>query len=97
MPCAHAPWPTRSSQMPILGGWCERCSSSKPTKRQSGETRSVVDPASISERVVNRGVQVRLNRLYGEWTRAEAEQHGLPVLSSRPWETLPDRVIAAIG
>jgi hypothetical protein len=43
------------------------------------------------------GLQVRLNRLYGEWIRAEAEQHGLPVLSSRPWETLPDRVIAAMG
>ena len=42
-------------------------------------------------------VQVRLNWLYGQWLRGEAEAHGLPILPSRPWETLPDRVVMAVG
>jgi 2-phosphoglycerate kinase len=42
-------------------------------------------------------VQVRLNWLYGQWLRGEAEAHGLLVLPSRPWETLADRVVMATG
>lgn len=41
-------------------------------------------------------VQVRLNWLYGQWIRTTAEEHGLPVVFCRPWETLPERVIAAV-
>ncbi len=41
--------------------------------------------------------QARMNRLYGRWLHQEAERMGLPVLPSRPWPTLADRIIAAIG
>lgn len=34
-------------------------------------------------------------RLHGEWLRAQAEEAGLPVLSPEPWDTLPDRILAA--
>jgi 2-phosphoglycerate kinase len=34
-------------------------------------------------------------RLYGEWLRAQAEEAGLPVLLPEPWDTLPDRILAA--
>lgn len=40
--------------------------------------------------------QVRMNWLYGQWLRQEAERHGLPVVSSRPWDTLLRRVLEAI-
>jgi hypothetical protein len=39
--------------------------------------------------------QVRMNHLYGAWLCAEAAHQGLPVLTSRPWSTLPDRILAA--
>ncbi len=40
---------------------------------------------------------VRAVWLYGQWVRQEAEAHGLPVVPVRPWMTLTDRVLAAIG
>jgi hypothetical protein len=38
---------------------------------------------------------VEMNRSYGAWLRGEAEHYGHAWVSARPWETLPDRVIAA--
>ncbi len=39
---------------------------------------------------------VRGSWLYGEWLRAEAERYGLPVLSSRPYETSLTRALALL-
>lgn len=39
---------------------------------------------------------VRGSWLYGEWLRAEAERFGLPVLSSRPHDTLLARALALL-
>lgn len=33
--------------------------------------------------------------LYGQWLVEEARHYGLPVLESRPWSTLLERIIAA--
>lgn len=41
--------------------------------------------------------QARMNLLYGQWLRREAERYNLPVLPARPWETLPDRILSATG
>jgi 2-phosphoglycerate kinase len=35
--------------------------------------------------------------LYGQWLKEEAERYGLPVLPARPWDTLFERIIAAIS
>jgi len=35
------------------------------------------------------------NWLYGNWLRQQAQQHGQPWVESRPWTTLPDRLIQA--
>lgn len=40
--------------------------------------------------------QMRVARDYGGWLRAEAGKHGLPVLESRPVETLFERVLAVL-
>jgi len=53
---------------------------------------------AIDERTrIEQDTQVRVNWLYGQWIRATAAEHRLPVVSSRPWETLPQRVIAAVS
>ncbi len=39
--------------------------------------------------------QARMNKLYGEWLGRETQRLGLPMLSSRPFDHLDDRVIAA--
>ena len=44
-------------------------------------------------------LQRRLTRqswLFGEWLRREAEAHGVPVVAVRPWDTLVERVLAAV-
>jgi 2-phosphoglycerate kinase len=38
----------------------------------------------------------RSSWLYGQWLRDEAAARGLPLLPARPWDTLLDRVLAAI-
>ena len=40
--------------------------------------------------------RAQVSRLYGEWLTEEAEWYGLPALSARPWETLMERIIAAV-
>jgi hypothetical protein len=39
----------------------------------------------------------RVSWLYGQWLRQEAEAYGVPTLASRPWDTLTERALAAIG
>jgi 2-phosphoglycerate kinase len=39
----------------------------------------------------------RVSWLYGQWLKQEAEQYGLPVLPARPWDTVFDRIIAAVS
>lgn len=34
--------------------------------------------------------------LHGQWLANEARRYGLPVLESHPWETLAERIVAAI-
>ena len=38
----------------------------------------------------------RASWLYGQWLRQEALAHELPTVPARPWETLTERVLAAI-
>lgn len=40
--------------------------------------------------------RARISQLYGEWLRAEAGRHGQIALPARPWDTLADRIIAAL-
>ena len=40
--------------------------------------------------------RARVSWLYGQWLKQEAERYGLPVLASRPWDTLFERIIAAL-
>ena len=35
--------------------------------------------------------------LFGRWLTIEAERYGLPVLAPRPWDTLGERVLAAVA
>jgi 2-phosphoglycerate kinase len=41
--------------------------------------------------------RARVSWLHGAWLRREAERYGLPVVSSRPWETVLERLIAAVS
>lgn len=40
--------------------------------------------------------EARARWLHGWWLSREAEQYGLPVVEPRPWETLDERILAAI-
>lgn len=35
--------------------------------------------------------------LYGVWLKKECERYGLPALHAKPWDSLPDRIVEAIG
>lgn len=39
--------------------------------------------------------EARAKWLFGQWLQGEAERYRLPVLASRPWDTLGERVLAA--
>jgi 2-phosphoglycerate kinase len=41
--------------------------------------------------------RARVSWLHGQWLRQEAERHGLPVVLARPWETVLERLIAAVS
>jgi len=41
--------------------------------------------------------EARAKWLYGQWLAAEALRFGLPVLESRPWSTLLERLMRVIG
>jgi hypothetical protein len=38
-----------------------------------------------------------LQHAQGRWLSEEARRAGLPVLAARPWTTLADRILAAVG
>ena len=40
--------------------------------------------------------QARAAWLYGEWLRSEALRHNVPIIEPTPWQTLNERIIAAI-
>ncbi|HXR66134.1 MAG TPA: hypothetical protein VN729_09425 [Ktedonobacteraceae bacterium] len=40
---------------------------------------------------------VRASWLYGQWLRRQADHYNLPIVESRPWETLLERVLAVVG
>jgi 2-phosphoglycerate kinase len=42
------------------------------------------------------GTRARVSWLYGQWLKEEAERYGLPALPARPWDTLFERIIAAL-
>ncbi len=46
---------------------------------------------------VEQQTQVRMSYLYGEWLRQEALSLSLPVIESRPWDTLARRIIEVTG
>ncbi len=40
--------------------------------------------------------RVRASWLYGQWLKTEANQHRVPVVPPRPWETLGDRLLQVV-
>jgi hypothetical protein len=46
------------------------------------------------------GMQItraQVSVLKGAWLRQEAEKYGVPVVAARPWETVFERVVEAVG
>ena len=41
--------------------------------------------------------RAQVSGLHGLWLREEAERHGLPVAPARPWDTVLERLIAALA
>ncbi len=55
--------------------------------------------ANYARREPEQGEQAfraRVSGLYGEWLKRECERLGLPVIPSRPWETLLERLVAQL-
>ena len=55
---------------------------------------------NFSQREPDSGPQTkraRVSWLHGQWLKHEAERYGLPMLPARPWDTLFDRIIAAVS
>ena len=44
----------------------------------------------------NVALRSRVSFLYGNWLGAEAQRYGVPAIEARPWESLFERVVAAI-
>jgi 2-phosphoglycerate kinase len=64
----------------------------EPQERQLLANYLAREPAS--------GPQVKrahVSALHGLWLRREAERRGLPVVPARPWDTLLERLIAAVS
>ncbi|MFD8596060.1 AAA family ATPase [Kitasatospora sp. NPDC059646] len=62
------------------------------------------DPARIGENYAHRepdrgpqSVRAEVSAAYSRWLAAEARAHGLPVLDCRPYDTLPQRLAAALA
>ena len=56
--------------------------------------------ANYMAREPQSGPQVKraqVSWLHGLWLKQEAERHGLPVVLSRPWDTVFERLIAAVS
>lgn len=59
-------------------------------------TNMVARGRAISERTDSElRTEARAKWLYGQWLIEEAQRYKMPVLTSRPWETLPERVMVA--
>lgn len=41
--------------------------------------------------------RARVSRLFGEWLKGECDRHGLTALPARPWGTLLERTLRAVG
>ncbi len=41
--------------------------------------------------------RARVSWLYGQWLKQEAEHYGVPALPARPWDTVFDRILAALS
>ena len=40
--------------------------------------------------------RAQVSWLYGQWLKQEAERYGLPALPARPWESIFERILAAL-
>lgn len=52
------------------------------------------------QREPERGLQhkrARVSWLYGLWLKEQAEQYGLPVIPARPWDSVFERIVAALA
>jgi len=49
-----------------------------------------------SEESVEHWNEAQMHWLYGQWLMKEAEQFQMPVVPSRPWDTLADRIQAVV-
>jgi 2-phosphoglycerate kinase len=55
--------------------------------------------SNFSRREPERGPQTkraRVSWLYGQWLKQEAERYGLPFVPARPWDTVFERIVAAL-
>ena len=41
-------------------------------------------------------MRARVSWLFGQWLAAEALRHGIAAIRARPWDTLAERIEAAI-
>ena len=53
---------------------------------------SLREPESGSQ-----NTRARVSWLYGQWLKRECERYGVPALPARPWETVFERVVAAVS
>ena len=76
--------------------------------RNAGQVRAIflyeADEQQLVENFLRREpkhgpqtTRARVSWLYGQWLKHEAERYGLPALAARPWDTLFDRILAALA
>jgi len=56
--------------------------------------------ANLAQREPDLGLhtkRARVSWLYGQWLKREAARDGLPAIPARPWETVLERIVAAIS
>jgi len=75
-----------------------------PPRSTAGAVRSVflIEPdvhvvRQRMEQGAEEDTQAAMHWRYGQWLRAEAERGGQPVVPPRPYDTLFERVLAAVG
>jgi 2-phosphoglycerate kinase len=61
-------------------------------------TNMVTRGRVLSERTESElRTEARAKWLYGQWLTEEAQRYSIPVLTSRPWETLLERIMEAVS
>jgi 2-phosphoglycerate kinase len=76
--------------------------------RHDGQVRAIFlyepDERQLVENFLRREPQsgpqttrARVSWLYGQWLKQEAVRYGLPALPARPWDTVFDRILAALA